>query len=253
MKALQRTMDHASDNLPWVDAVAPSAPRCPAPVPTEAGQPKARLTWVPVRSLTSRHRDRVRSHLLALDEHDRYLRFGFAAANAQVNHYVDTIDFERDEVFGIFNRRLDLIALAHLAYASAPRLGGKASIAEFGVSVSQRARRRGLGARLFDHAILHARNRGIEKLFVFALSENTAMLRIARNAGATVERAGSESEAWLTLPRDDLVSQVGAVVEDQAAEWDYQLKAHAKRVHQFIEALSDTKVGHGGVPPDTHE
>jgi RimJ/RimL family protein N-acetyltransferase len=203
--------------------------------------------------LTSRHRDRVRAHLLALDEHDRYLRFGFAAADAQINHYADTIDFERDEVFGVFNRRLDLIALAHLAYASVPQNGGNASTAEFGISVSQRARRRGLGARLFDHAILHARNRKIQKLFVFALSENTAMLRIARNAGATVERAGSESEAWLTLPRDDLASQLSAVVEDQAAEWDYQVKAHAKRVHQFIEAFSDAKIAPERAVPDTQE
>ncbi len=191
--------------------------------------------------------------MLALDEHDRYLRFGFAAADAQINHYVDTIDFERDEVFGIFNRRLELIAMAHLAYASAPQICGKPAMAEFGVSVSRSARRRGLGARLFDHAILHARNRHIEKLFVFALSENTAMLRIARNAGATVERAGPESEAWLTLPRDDFASQVGAIVEDQAAEWDYHLKAHAKRVQQFIEALSEAKRASERPVPDTHE
>ena len=43
------------------------------------------------------------------------------------------------------------------------------------------------------------------------------------------------------------------MVEDQAAEWDYQLKAHAKRVHQFIEALSDAQADHGGAPPHTHE
>lgn len=253
MRFGKRSMDHAVEDLPTARTVAPVSAPCPVPAPIGAGGPKARLTWVPVRSLTSRHRDRVRVHLLALDEHDRYLRFGFAAADAQVNHYADTIDFERDEVFGIFNRRLDLIALAHLAYASAPQLSGKASMAEFGVSVSHRARRRGLGARLFDHAILHARNRKIEKLFVFALSENTAMLRIARNAGATVERAGSESEAWLILPRDDFASQMGAVVEDQVAELDYQLKAHAKRVHQFIEALADPKSATERTVPDTHE
>src|SRR2546429_4453668 len=31
-------------------------------------------------------------------------------------------------------------------------------------------------------------------------SENTAMLRIARKAGATIKRDGSESEAYLQLP-----------------------------------------------------
>ena len=51
---------------------------------------------------------------------------------------------------------------------------------EFGVSVLPKARRRGFGRRLFEHAMLHARNRGVETMFIHALSENTAMLKIAR-------------------------------------------------------------------------
>lgn len=194
-------------------------------------------SWVPVRSLTSRHRDRLREHLLALDERDRYLRFGFPASDAQIAHYADTLDFGRDEVFGIFNRRLELIAMAHLAYAPAPQIKGQPAMAEFGASVNKRARGRGLGARLFDHAILHARNRHINRLFIYALSENSAMLKIARNAGATVDREGSESQAWLTLPVDDLASQVGEMVECHAAEWDYQMKAQAKRLNEIIGSL----------------
>lgn len=218
-----------------------------------ASAAKPRLTWVPVRSLTSRHRDRIAAHLLALDEHDRYLRFGFTASDAQINHYADSIDFDRDEVFGIFNRRLELIAMAHLAYAAAPQLSGKAAMAEFGVSVLRKARGRGMGARLFDHAVLHARNRHIETLFIHALSENTAMLKIARNAGARVEREGSEAEAWLALPPDDFASQMGAMVEEQAAEWDYHLKAHAKRVQQLVGGLSEVTTNLKGRIRDTTE
>jgi RimJ/RimL family protein N-acetyltransferase len=128
-----------------------------------------------------------------------------------------------------------------LAYPPAQPVPGKPALAEFGVSVSSRARGQGLGARLFDHAILHARNRGIQTLFVQALSENTAMLRIARNAGAKVVREGPESEACLDLPPDNLVSQVGEMVEGQAAEWDYQFKAQAHRVHNVIEAIAGAK------------
>jgi GNAT superfamily N-acetyltransferase len=208
---------------------------------TSTPNPSARRPWVPVRSLTSRHRNRISAHLLALEDSDRYLRFGFLASDAQIGHYTDSIDFERDEVFGIFDRRLDLVAMAHLAYAPAPQISGKPPMAEFGVSVLRRSRGRGFGARLFDHAVLHARNRHIETLFIQSLSENIAMLKIARNAGATVERAGSESEAWLNLPPDDLASQVGAIVEDQAAEWDYRLKAHTRRVQKFMGAVSEAK------------
>src|SRR5215212_9158402 len=75
-----------------------------------ASSPSGR-TWIPIRSLAPRHRERIAGHLLALDEHARYLRFGYPATDAQIAKYVDTLDFERDEIFGIFNRRLELLAM----------------------------------------------------------------------------------------------------------------------------------------------
>jgi hypothetical protein len=99
---------------------------------------------------------------------------------------------------------------------------------------------------LFEHAVLHARNRGVQTLFIHALSENTAMLKIARGAGATVERDGSESEAWLKLPPDTLASHVGEMVEKQAAELDYRLKVHARQVSEFLDVLTEVKTRIGG-------
>ncbi|MBC7994866.1 MAG: GNAT family N-acetyltransferase [Rhizobacter sp.] len=205
-----------------------------------------RLSWVPIRSLAERHRERIASHLLSLEESDRYLRFGFPATDEQIHRYVASLNFERDEVFGIFNRRLDLIAMAHLAYMPAPENGSTSpATAEFGVSVVKRARGRRYGARLFEHAVLHARNRGCERLFIHALSENTAMLKIARNAGATVERDGPESEAWLKLPPDSITSQVGEMVGNQFAEFDYQLKLQAHRFNDWLNIVSEVKTHMG--------
>jgi GNAT superfamily N-acetyltransferase len=206
-----------------------------------AAGPRFRPSWVPIRSLSKRHRQRISIHLLSLDESDRYLRFGFPATDEQIQRYVDSLNFDRDEVFGIFNRRLELISMAHLAYLPpSGETDGKAA-AEFGVSVLKRARGRGYGARLFEHAVLHARNRGCERLFIHALSENSAMLKIARNAGATVRRAGPEAEAWLQLPPDNLSSQVGGVVGQHFAEFDYQLKVHAHRLNDWLNVLSEVK------------
>lgn len=177
-----------------------------------------------------------------MDESDRYLRFGFPATDEQVERYVGTLNFERDEVFGIFNRRLDLIAMAHLAYLPPPETQPPTpATAEFGVSVAKRARGRGYGARLFEQAVLHARNRGCERLFIHALSENTAMLKIARNAGAIVERDGPDSEAWLKLPPDSISSQVGELVGQQFAELDYQVKLHAHRINDWLNVVSEVK------------
>jgi GNAT superfamily N-acetyltransferase len=198
-------------------------------------------TWVPIRSLGPRHRGRISVHLLSLDVSDRFLRFGYPASDGQICKYVDLLDFEQDEVFGIFNRRLDLIAMAHLAHATIGPRRDAPAVSEFGVSVLPAARSRGFGRRLFEHAMLHARNRGVETLMIHALSENTAMLKIARNAGAVVVREGSESDAWLKLPPDTLASHFGEMVGQQAAEFDYRLKVHARQVSGILDVLGEVK------------
>ena len=219
--------------LPHLNAADATASEgsLPAAAPVNGSAPAGRpgRAWVPIRSLGPRHRERIAAHLVGLDERSRYLRFGYAASDAQIRRYVDTLEFEHDEVFGIFNRRLELIALAHLAHRNGDALRGRAAASEFGVSVLPKARRRGFGRRLFEHAMLHARNRHVETMFIHALSENTAMLKLARNAGATIEREGSESEAWLKLPPDSIVSHLDEVLGDRAAEFDYRLKEHSHR------------------------
>lgn len=196
--------------------------------------------WVPIRSLSARQRPRIVDHLRALSESDRYLRFGYAASDAQLAHYADLIDFENDEVFGIFDRRLRLLAMAHLAQLPLRR-ESLTREAEFGVSVLAKARGRGYGTRLFEHAVLHARNRHIETLVVHAMSENTPMLSIARHAGAVVVRDGSDSLARLQLPPDDWISHVDEMVESRAADLDYRLKRQARRVARLFDAIREVK------------
>jgi ribosomal protein S18 acetylase RimI-like enzyme len=189
-----------------------TTPSVPTSIPASSTAAPS-WSWVPIRSLGPRHRERITSHLLGLEVSDRYLRFGYAANDAQISKYVDMLDFEQDEVFGIFSRRLQLIAMAHLAHSVvAPRKDGPA-MSEFGVSVLPHARSRGFGRRLFEHAMLHARNRGVETLLIHALSENTAMLKIARSAGATVVREGSESDAWLKLRARQVGGLLDAITE----------------------------------------
>ena len=195
---------------------------------------------VPIRSLGPTHRERITAHLLALEPSDRYLRFGYSAGDEQILRYVEQLDFERDDIFGIHNRRLELIAMAHVAYTSLPE---HPHCAEFGVSVLRSARGRGYGSRLFERATIHARNEGVNMVFIHALTENTAMLKIARNAGAVVHRDGTESEAYLQLPPGSLDSRVAEIVEQQYAEVDYQLKRQAKQFWDFLASLQEVRNG----------
>lgn len=191
----------------------------------------SRVGWVPIRPLGDAHRPQILQHLLGLSERDRYLRFGYAANDERIRAYATSLDFSHDDVFGIFNRRLHLVAIAHLAYSQlASANHGLSRMAEFAVSVDHRSRGRGFGGLLFGYAVRHARNRGVDRLFVHALSENTAMLRIARKAGADMQRDGGESEAWLQLPPDNLVTQAEELLANQAAEFNYLAKGQIRHL-----------------------
>jgi len=175
---------------------------------------------VPIRSLSPRHRDRIIKHLLKLDARDRYLRFGYAANDEQVRRYVEQLDFERDDIFGIFNRRLELISMAHLAFAGHPE---HEKCAEFGVSVLKSARGKGLGARLFARAVLHARSKNVSMMFIHALSEN--------------------SEAYLELPPADFETHVSELVTEHLGEMDYQLKKQAVNFWAFLAGVQEVRKG----------
>ncbi len=195
---------------------------------------------VPIVSMTTDHLPQILKHLRDLSEHDRYLRFGYTATDEHIIRYVDSLNFERDEIYGIFNTDLEVIAMAHLALM---RNDGRESSSEFGVSVSAHARGRGYGARLFDRAVIHARNEKVYQMYIHALSENAPMIRIARKRGAQIERDGSETEAYLRLPKRDLDSRVTEFVADQYAKTNYSIKEDAKRFWNFLAKVQEIRQG----------
>src|SRR6478609_1147432 len=202
--------------------------------------PRSAPVLVPIRSLGPAHRGRIATHLLALDADDRYLRFGYTATDEQIARYVEALDFDNDDIFGIYNRKLELIAMAHLAFSRDPNAS---RCAEFGVSVLAKARGRGYGSRLFERAVIHARNEGVDLLFIHALSENTAMLKIARKAGAKLERFGSETEAHLRLPPATLDTRMSELVVEHFAQTDYRLKQQVKSFWDFLAGVRETRQG----------
>jgi len=206
-----------------------------APATSQPVLPRMPSAIVPIREIGSRYHEHIARHLLDLDGRDRYLRFGFSANDRQIRQYVDSLKFERDRLFGIFNRKLELIAVAHLAY---PESMSAASLAEFGVSVSSHARGRGYGTRLFERAAIHSVNDGVKTLYIHALSENVAMLRIARNAGAEVERCGSESDAHLTLPEASFRSRFSGLLGHQIGQVDYLLKTETSRARKLLDKIA---------------
>jgi GNAT superfamily N-acetyltransferase len=194
--------------------------------------------WVLIRDLHARHRARIVDHLLQLDERDRYLRFGSSVSAEQVRRYVASIDFHRDEVFGVFNHKLQLVAVAHLAALPGAAPGGQGRAMEFGVSVLPSGRGKGLGMRLFEHAMVHARNQHASHMMIHALTENAPMLHIAAKAGAVIERDGRDAEAWLKLPPDTMASHLDSSLQSAVAETAYWLKYQAVHFSAWLRSFA---------------
>jgi predicted acetyltransferase len=199
---------------------------------------------VPICHLRPYNLPDIQKHLLSLNAQDRYLRFGYAANDEHIKSYVRYLNFERDEIYGIFNRDLQILAMAHLAIniqANGPATQQMA--AEFGVSVLASARGRGYGYHLFQRALMHARNANAATILIHALSENTPMLKIARKAGATLERDGAETQALLKVPKGSLKTRIAELFTDQYAQTNYSIKEDVKNFWYFMTQVQEIREG----------
>jgi len=199
---------------------------------TAAGRPP-----VPVRELSSSDRERLLAHFLTLDEDDRLLRFGQIVPDRVIENYVANIDFSRDTVFGVFDDRLNLVGVGHLAYLPAE---GDKRTAEFGVSVLESARGRGVGSRLFERAAIRSRNTHVSMLYMHCLSRNSTMMHIAKKSGMKIEYAYGEADAYLSLTPADQNSIIAEMLQEQAAVFDYAVKRQARRASQMFQAFMPT-------------
>jgi len=185
---------------------------------------------VPVRELHAGHRAEILNHLLQLNDEDRRLRFGTQTPDEVIAHYVERLDFNKDNVFGVFDAELKLIGMAHLAYL--PETKGQARAAEFGVSVLPEGRSQGLGTALLQRSAVHSRNTRIETLYVHCLANNKAMMHLAQKAGMRVEYAYGDADAYLKLSPASPATIVEEAANEQWADLDYAMKANLKKSNQ---------------------
>ncbi len=190
------------------------------------------------RELTRLERPKLVLHLLALDAEDRRLRFGLPIGDDSIADYVARIDFERDAVFGVFDDELQLAGAAHLARAE--------DHAEHGVSVLPAPRGRGIGGTLLERAHAHARNWGIGILFMHCLSENAAMMHLARKRGMRIVAASGEADAHLELSPASPSSITGALLAERAGLFDYALKSQTVNARRLLDAFAAPKAPASG-------
>ena len=198
---------------------------------TEQARPRSSAPpSAPIRELGVSERPLFLEHLLALGIEDRYLRFGSPLSDSAIAAYVEGIDLRTDTIFAVFDDRLALEAAGHFSPIAPPVStepsddGPRGRSAEFGLSVAERARGKGLGTALFLRAASHARNLNVSSLFMHCLSENRAMIRIARKAGMRIEQRYGEADAYLALPPGTLATAIEEGVQRQIALFDFAVK-----------------------------
>lgn len=198
------------------------------------------MMGVAINSLGKVQSERIKQHLKSLGPQDRYMRFGYPASDDQIDLYVEHLDFDTDDIYGIFNIDMELIAMAHLAL---PKSNSLSNQAEFGVSVGEYCRGRGYGGRLFERASIHAVNNQIKTIYIHALSENAPMLKIAKKHGAVLHREGSETEAYVELGKPTIDTQLMELMSEQYARTNYDIKSQMKKFWDFIKDVQEIRDG----------
>jgi GNAT superfamily N-acetyltransferase len=154
------------------------------------------------RELGRLERDKLLAHFLALGAEDRRLRFGLPLSDDSIADYVARIDFGRH--------------------------------AELGVSVLPAHRGRGIGGALLERAHTHARNWGIGTLFMHCLTENAAMMHLARQQGMRIAAASGEADAHLALQPASPASLAQALLAERVGLFDYALKSHFDAARRLL-------------------
>lgn len=128
-----------------------------------------------LRKLWPTETTKFRDHLLRLDKDSRRLRFAHGVSDAFIEDYAARMTDMGSLVHGYFEDG-EVRAAAELRKLS--DVWGQEAEAAF--SVERTHQSRGIGTELMGRIIRSARNRGVQRLYMSCLAENTKMQAIAR-------------------------------------------------------------------------
>jgi hypothetical protein len=78
----------------------------------------------------------------------------------------------------------------------------------------------------------------VRTLFMHCLTENGAMMHLARKQGMQIVAESGEADAKLLLPPADASSYLGAAFEQRVALFDHALKTQLANARRLAEALT---------------
>lgn len=134
------------------------------------------------RKLWPSEHDKFRGHLLRLDQESRRMRFAHGVSDAYIEDYASRMSDMGSIVYGYLENG-EVRAAAELRKLS--DIWGQEAEAAF--SVERTHQDKGLGTELMGRVIRAARNRGVQRLFMSCLAENSKMQAIARKHEADLK------------------------------------------------------------------
>ena len=184
-------------------------------------RPSRRSGWV-FRKLWRQDAEALSAHLLRLDAEQRGFRFGRAVADEWVVRYSADTDWMRSLILGCWIGG-ELRGVGELRALDRP---WRSRSAEAALSVERPFEARGIGTELFHRALVIARNRGIERLYMLCQAENDRVQRIVRKLRPRLLVAGDQIECEIDLRPADALSIAAEICDDGCALvgsiWDWQ-------------------------------
>lgn len=178
-----------------------------------------------VYRLTHAEYDRYRSHLLSLDEHSRYLRFGYSISDDMIDIICDKFEHDKNKhkIFVIEDNDLNIIGAGHIALDQE---------IELAFSVLKEHQGQGIGSALMRRCIEWCQNRNIKHGCMVCLSSNAAVKKMAKRHGVLIEQEG-EALANIQIPEANPFSVINEVSSTNLANLDRLGKIQRKLTKMF--------------------
>jgi GNAT superfamily N-acetyltransferase len=209
-----------------------------------AAQPSLRRLW-------ASDFPAYREHLLRLDKAARYSRFAGVVSDEILVQHAEKCFGPDCLVYGYF---LDGVLRAgaelHVLEPGATRY---TSDAEAAFSVEKDCRHRGVGSLLMERVLRAAGNRGLRKVIITCLPQNSAMQGLARKFGAQLRLEHDEVVGQFPVHLPTMQSILGEIVDDSVGLATAAFDLHRQILHpscDFVGALTGTGHMLGFPPPD---
>lgn len=170
---------------------------------------------------------RYKTHLLALDEENRYLRFGFHIKNDTIVELCARweANSNKHKIFAIENDDLEVIAIGHISLEDNP--------AELAFSVLKEYQGQGMGDALMKRLIEYCQNHNIKLGCMVCLGSNDKIKHLARKHNILVKTEQGDSYGQIAIPTPTPVSYWKEYVDESLGKLDHLGKTQRKFARMF--------------------